>query len=296
MSTSSDGPGNTPANNQNRDRDNRDDRDRDRRNRNRAHQRPAATTKFEGKRAELKGHIYEVRSGGSNAGDFTKTTREIAEWIARTYEDGGTDICNSIDPDKLSFDPFPVIADPAANATMVQLKLWELDIKQRRHEEQKRKQLSDLAYATVLGQCSQAVRDRLEASNQWATISTSNDVIALLKLIRRSLFSGATTRHTLHALQDAQNKFHSFHQTEKMSNADYLAQFKNLYDAMTALGSDNGVISKPPDEYLMHAVNPDNPTADELEIARAQVNDEYLGVQLVRRSDPVRGPNGRAEE
>ena len=292
MSTTSDGPGNTPAANQNRnggDRDNRDDRDRDRRNRNRGHQRQVATsTKFEGKRPELKGYIYEVRGSGSNADDFTKTTREIAEWIARNYEDGGADICNSIDPDKLAFDPFPAIAPPSATATAVELKLWEFDIKQRYHEELKRKQLSNLAYATVLGQCSRAVRDRLEASSRWATISTSNDVIALLKLIRSSLFSGATTRHTLHALQDAQDKFYSFRQTEKMSNADYLAQFKNLYDAMTALGSDNGVTFNPPPEFLGHAVDIDNPTPDELAVARARVTDEYLGVQLVRRSDPTR--------
>ena len=291
MSTTSDGPGNTPPANQNRnggDRDNRDDRDRDRRNRNRAHQRQVVTTKFEGKRPELKGYIYEVRGSGSNADDFTKTTREIAEWIARNYEDGGADICNSIDPDKLAFDPFPAIVPPAATATAVELKLWEFDIKQRYHEELKRKQLSNLAYATVLGQCSRAVRDRLEASNRWAAISTSNDVIALLKLIRSSLFSGATTRHTLHALQDAQDKFYAFRQTEKMTNADYLAQFKNLYDAMTALGSDNGITFNPPIEFLMHAVDPDNPTPDELAIARTRASDEYLGVQLVRRSDPTR--------
>ena len=92
----------------------------------------------------------------------------------------------------------------------------------------------------------------------------------------------------LHAIQEAQDKFHDFRQDKQMSNADYLAKFKNLYDAMVSLGGDMGVLLDPPREYLTHAINPDNPSVDEIEIARARAKEEYLAVRFVRRSDPTR--------
>ena len=66
---------------------------------------------------------------------ISRTTKEIAEWIACNYEDGGANVCNAIDAAKLVFDPFPVIPDPAPAATAVELKRWEFELKQRFHEE-----------------------------------------------------------------------------------------------------------------------------------------------------------------
>jgi len=286
MNSTSDGPGNNTPAGGSQNRENRDNRNPERRNR--ANQRHPTSTKFEGKNPDLKGFVYDIRLGGTNAEEFATTTKEISEWIARTYEDGGADIGNAIDPDKLEFDPFPAITDPPAAATMVQIKTWEFQMKQRFHEEFKRTQLSKLAYATVLGQCSQAVRDRIEASNTWASISSTNDVIGLLKLLRISLFSGATSRHVIHSIQEAQERFHAFRQSKHMSDADYLARFKNLHDAMVSLGGDVGTVAMPPRTYLLHAIDPDNPTPDELDTARLQVREEYLGIKFVRHADPSR--------
>jgi hypothetical protein len=195
MRTISDGPGNTPTGG-NQNRKNRHNGNPDRRNRVNPRQHP---TKFEGKTPGLKGYTYDIQqqgSGSNNADDFVRTTQEISEWIARNYVDGGADVSNAINPTKLEFDPFPPpIADPATTATAVEMIIWELELKQRRHEEVRRKQLSNVAYAIVLGQCSQAVRDRIEASHQWTAISTGNDVIGLLKLLRTLLFSGTIHDH-----------------------------------------------------------------------------------------------------
>ena len=45
-------------------------------------------TKFEGKCDELKGHIYDC-SHAKQADQFTKTTKEISEYVGRTYKHGG---------------------------------------------------------------------------------------------------------------------------------------------------------------------------------------------------------------
>jgi hypothetical protein len=45
-------------------------------------------TKFEGKCNDLKGHIYDC-SDSRQANQFTKTTKEIQEYVGRTFKGGG---------------------------------------------------------------------------------------------------------------------------------------------------------------------------------------------------------------
>jgi hypothetical protein len=56
------------------------------------------------------------------------------------------------------------------------------------------------------------------------------DVIKLLKLIRTSLFSGATSQNATHALVEAQDAIILFCQSSRMSNAAYFDKFKALLE------------------------------------------------------------------
>jgi hypothetical protein len=56
---------------------------------------------------------------------------------------------------------------------------------------------------------------------------------------------------------------------------------------MVSLGGDAGILVTPHLQYLSHAIDPDNPTPDEINIAYLQATDKYLGIQLVRWSDPT---------
>lgn len=58
-------------------------------NKRRGFKRPALKTpKFDGRCDELRGHIYDC-SDYRSADMFTKTTKEIAEHVGRTYRYGG---------------------------------------------------------------------------------------------------------------------------------------------------------------------------------------------------------------
>ena len=48
-------------------------------------------------------------------------------------------------------------------------------------------------FAIVKGQCSPTVVDRIKASHDWSAIHQPHNLIELLTLIRRSLYTGATT-------------------------------------------------------------------------------------------------------
>ena len=49
---------------------------------------PPRQPKFEGKCEDLKGHIYDC-SDAKQSDLFTKTTKELAEYVGRTYKHGG---------------------------------------------------------------------------------------------------------------------------------------------------------------------------------------------------------------
>jgi hypothetical protein len=94
-----------------------------------------------------------------------------------------------------------------------------------------------------------------EAHTSFKAIKASLDVIMLLHLIRSSLFSGATSRHTMHALLEAQDAFMPWRQTSRMTNnSAYLDKLKGLLEVYQHLGGDVGVLFVPPVEYIKNAV------------------------------------------
>ena len=113
----------------------------------------------------------------------------------------------------------PVLTPPTGlddTATAVQITLWELDVKDYQcklddcqHNQQK-------AYALILGQCSQAIQDCLEAHASWSTVNDVSDMIELLKLIHSSIYQQATTRKGTHALIEAESALMQFHQTKRL--------------------------------------------------------------------------------
>jgi hypothetical protein len=75
---------------------------------------------FQGKIAELKNTVYDV---GFDKDTFTKTTRDIAEYMASQYDDTAE---FRIGMERLELTQLAEPTLPGANATPVKLKLWEL--------------------------------------------------------------------------------------------------------------------------------------------------------------------------
>ena len=143
-------------------------------------------------------------------------------------------------------------------------------------------------FAIVKGQCSPTVVDRIEASHDWNTILQQHDLIALLSLIRRSLYSGATTRNPIHALRDAYNWYQSFRQGTRMSNSDYLHEFKALVTTIQQLGGELGVEASCVREQLDNdetVMDSNNPSEAEQTHARHAAQEAFLAVDFLAKSD-----------
>jgi hypothetical protein len=197
---------------------------------------------FKGKVTDLHGFIYDVRLPNSNNDLFSKTTKEIAEHVSSTIEGAGDfrlAMVNLV---------FPTLAPPSAPAnapgtnepSWVDKEQFKLQYSEYIKETKKRWQVQAKVFPLVLGQCSRTIRDRLEASPDWNNINTNSDMLELLKLIQKSMYTKATNRHPTHALYEADNALAKFRQGDDMSNSDFLEKFKSLIDIFIPAGGDPG--------------------------------------------------------
>ena len=257
-----------------------------RRNRcNRGRRTGVQQTRFTSACEDLKDHVYDTGVGRNNAEIFSKTTKAIAEYVAREYTAAG-EFRNGL-PD-MTLPTLVAPTPPGTTATVVELKIWEMDFKEYRKRMEEREKNMEKTYALILGQCSKTIRDSIVAHEHWESVNTSSNTLGLLRLIRQSLYQRATRRHETHALIDAETTLMCFRQSERMSNSDYLEKLRDLVEAYEHLGGEPGTSKARVDSLL---IDPDLADDDERQEANTKARDEYLAVLLLTKSDHKRyGP------
>jgi hypothetical protein len=245
----------------------------------------ANVTSFVGKCADIKDHVYDV--GGNRGGFdlFVKTTREIAEYVSSKLKDA-SEFRNAMDPDNLSFETLlaPVLGDAP---TIMDIEIWKISYKVHSEAVNRRALLLGQVFAIVLGQCSPTIVDRLKANAEWNAVNNGNDLMGLLRLVRTSMYTGATSKNTIQSLLEAQTKFLSFRQGSRMSNAEYLRNFTALSDQVAHLHGEFGTDQA----YVTARILEDGDEPDDVD-ARASmtltIRDEYLAMLFFTHADSRR--------
>jgi len=127
-------------------------------------------TKFEGKCADLKGHVYDC-STSKQADQFNKTTKEISEYVGRTYTYGGD---TQLAIENLGIVEPPEPDDPPEGATATKRHIWEkcVDeyVKRTTHMTENIKSI----FSLVWGQCTDIMRQKIEALSDFADMSSKD--------------------------------------------------------------------------------------------------------------------------
>jgi hypothetical protein len=140
----------------------------------------AAKTTFKGKCEDLKGHIFDCTGSTKAADMYTKTTREIAEYIRRTIKHS-VDIVKGIE--NLTE---PVIVEPdepPESASALEKRKWEKRVDKLIEQEDHLKDTTSRAYALVWGQCSDALQETVKAHKGYQDAHARTSVVVLLKII-----------------------------------------------------------------------------------------------------------------
>jgi hypothetical protein len=152
--------------------------------------------KFEGKCSEIKNSIYEVISGKDT---FAKTTREIAEYVGREFDDTGEFHTGMVD---MRLPPLTEQAPPA-DGTPINFELWKMARRTFEKQTEARRRNSSRVYALIIGQCYQALCNRMEANERWSCINEASDVMELLQLVQNCMIQCQTHQKPTHSLLDA---------------------------------------------------------------------------------------------
>ena len=192
-------------------------------------------TRFEGSYEDLKGSIYDVTAGKDT---FLKTTRKIAEYVGREYTDAGEYRLAMINLN------LPTLVEPqlpADGAGMMEVEIWKMARRTYSKKSEARDRNEQRIYALTLGQCSQALRNRMEAHQNWTATDEASNVIGLLTIVQVCMTLRQTRKHEVHSLFEAEAHVMAYKQSKNTSNHDYYEKFKDSVATAERLGSDIGL-------------------------------------------------------
>ncbi len=126
--------------------------------------------------------------------------------------------------------------DPPENANRTETRIWEKTVdeyvKQRSYLAENMKTL----YSLVWGQCTDSMRQKLEAHKTFAGVSTTGDGLGLLKLVKGIAFRFQSQKYLPHALHEALKRYYNCSQGKFASAQAYLEHFQNVIAVVTESG------------------------------------------------------------
>jgi Zinc knuckle len=203
------------------------------------------TTKFEGRCNELAGHVYDYARVRQAADQYTKTTREICEYVGRTYKHGAD---TKIALEMLAMPTFCEPENPLADATQTRVRIWEKEVNEYVKRGILLSENLKTAYSLIYGQCSEAMRAKLESRPNHQAMEASADAIALLENIRTVMFQFQAQCYATLALHEAKRRFYTpFTQDKHSTVQQYYETFKNNVDVIEycggTIGDDPGLVA-----------------------------------------------------
>ena len=163
-----------------------------------------ANRRFQGACEAIKDHVYDVSANRGTGSDlFMRTTRSIAEYVAAEYKDASefrlalpemylaplTEPVEETNGTDALGNPIPTRRDE---------RVWEMKYSQYVKDVNIREKNMGKVFALILGQCATSFRDKIKAAGDWDNVNNLSDPIALLKLIRSSIYQRGTSRKSTH--------------------------------------------------------------------------------------------------
>ena len=182
---------------------------------------------FMGSEPEMNGNIYDVtpKSGTSK---FVQTTRELKIFVGRKFTSYTTELVQAIDELKLDDPKEP--EEPGDAATPMEIKKWERADKKYEMRKEAYDNFRAGLYSTVYGQCTEALKAKLEARRDFD--NAKQDGLALLRLIRSVTHTFEQRSNLSYEAAMLRDKYQSIRQGKYETLSEYRRRLETLVDAM----------------------------------------------------------------
>jgi hypothetical protein len=208
----------------------------------------------------------------------------VAKYVGQTYN-YGTDV-------KIAVETFTLLTlklpnDPPTGASESQKRVWTKRIDKYVQREITLKENMKTLYTLIWGQCTDAMRARLEAKISYAAMYAGYDSLELMKSPKASVYNFQGLKYPHQTLHKLKRRFYLYAQDKHMMCQTYLEKFKNRVEVIEHSG---GAIGREPrliDEGLANRKPPivGLPTADHHKEAEAFSRDACLVITFLLSSD-----------
>ena len=137
--------------------------------------------KFEGRCDSLKGFTFDC-SDGRQADKYVTTMRKVAEFVGRTYAYGG-DIRTTIENEQIYIVPRPKDIK-GKGASDMDRRILDKQVDEYVKRDAKLKENCSGVFSLLLGQCTDHMRAKLEALDEYEEMKRDFDLVKLIKSIK----------------------------------------------------------------------------------------------------------------
>jgi hypothetical protein len=175
------------------------------------------TPRFEGRCDDFKMFVYDS-TDIRQANQYIKTTREIADYVGRTFK-YGMDMRLSIENMEIYVISQP--EDPPNNASRMEIRIWEKSVDLFVTRKTILQQNIKKTYSLIWGQCLDVMRQKFEAYPGYSNIVKTGDALALLQTIKNICYQFQVQKHLPQALHESKRRFYNCHQLRNQSVQAY---------------------------------------------------------------------------
>jgi hypothetical protein len=199
-----------------------------------------ATKGFKSAISEIAQVTFNTRQN-EFAAQFTQSRKNVANYLQRTSANKGYLVAKTVRTGREQMIPLPDAVDPnapdAADLNIIRGKEAKTIAKRRLKLQDSLKK----GYATVYDQCSQAVQDKLEATDGWDRTQRDQSLHKLIHKIERICVGFDDHKQEVFNLVQALKTLFLFTQGDKDTVAEYGRNFRSLWDTVEAFGGSPGI-------------------------------------------------------
>ena len=234
----------------------------------------------------MNGHVFQVFHECNDKRQFTRTLEALEEHFAKTFKHAGDMVVLTRDLKN------PSVQEPAdlpdEETSRLKIAIFEKQVAAYVTRCEILKSNLQAAYAIIWGQCSEAMKAKLQGLEKYETSRLACDCAWLLTQIKGIRHKFEEKRYGYASLNDAYTNFYLHRQQPDEPLSDYLHQFKENIDVLEHYGGSVGV-DKGSQDLIVKYLDPDVITTSETK--KRMSRDRALAIQFLKGADKKRFGN-----
>jgi hypothetical protein len=187
------------------------------------------SNKFKSKLKELEDNTFD-NTGPNDAANFYRLFKNIANYLQLQH---GANVSKAVQKMSAITITIPAVPQPKLDpttkttipVTLIEEYLWKEDHKKMTARKDKYNKNMPMAYIIIYNQCSNSLKNDLEASDTFQAVNARQDPITLLKLVQGLCCSYNSKTQSVMATVASHKKLFTYFQCDGVDNSTYHWEF-----------------------------------------------------------------------